>query len=102
MKEEKSTNTANERGYYVSKEMATGYIANQKKISRHIGISYMFWALAGIPYVMFTDNLTWRFLGMAIFIIIGIGLFVIGLFSEQRQYKVLREEPLILDCGYLK
>lgn len=102
LKEEKSTNTVNERGYYVSKEMATGYIANQKKISRHIGISYMFWALAGIPYVMFTDNLTWRFLGMAIFIIIGIGLFVIGLFSEQRQYKVLREEPLILDCGYLK
>lgn len=62
----------------------------------------MSWALVGIPYVMFTSNLTWRFLGMAIFIIIGISSFVLGSFSEQEQYKVLREEPLILDYAYLQ
>ena len=34
LKEEKSVKgTANERGYYVSKELAKGFIANQKKIS---------------------------------------------------------------------
>jgi len=32
LKDEKSSNTVNERGYYVSKETATGFIANQKKI----------------------------------------------------------------------
>lgn len=31
LKDEKSSSNADERGYYVSKEMATGYIANQKK-----------------------------------------------------------------------
>lgn len=31
LKDEKSSNTVNERGYYVNKEMATGFIANQKK-----------------------------------------------------------------------
>ena len=31
LKDEKSSNTVNERGYYVSKETATGFIANQKK-----------------------------------------------------------------------
>ena len=101
LKDEKTTNDGNERGYYVSKEMATGYIANQKKISLYIGIGFMSWALTGIPYVMFTANLTWRYLGMAIFIITGIGSFVLGSFSEQEQYKVLKEEPLILDYGYL-
>ena len=39
---------------------------------------------------------------MAIFIIIGISSFVLGSFSEQEQYKVLREEPLILDYAYLQ
>ena len=102
LKDEQSSNTVSEGGYYVSKEMATGYIANQKKISCYIGIGFLFWALAGIPYVMFTANLTWRYLGMAIFIIIGIGSFVLGSFSEEPKYKVLKEEPLILDHGYLK
>ncbi len=102
LKDEKSSNTVNESGYYVSKEMATGFIANQKKICNYVGIGFMSWALVGIPYVMFTSNLTWRFLGMAIFIIIGISSFVLGSFSEQEQYKVLREEPLILDYAYLQ
>lgn len=102
LKDEKSSDTVNERGYYVSKEMTTGFIANQKKICRYVGIGFMSWALVGIPYVMFTSNLTWRFLGMAIFIIIGISSFVLGSFSEQEQYKVLREEPLILDYVYLQ
>ena len=38
LKDEKSSSNADERGYYVSKEMATGYIANQKKVSRYIGV----------------------------------------------------------------
>lgn len=102
LKDEKSSDIVNDRGYYVSREMATGYIANQKKLSTYIGMGFMAWALAGIPYVMFTSDLTWRFLGMAIFIITGISSFVAGSFSEQEQYKVLREEPLILDYGYLQ
>ena len=32
----------------------------------------------------------------------GIFAFVLGSFSEQEQYKVLREEPLILDYAYLQ
>lgn len=102
LKDEKSSNHKGERGYYVSKEMATGYIANQKKVSRYIGVGFMSWAFAGIPYVMFMADATWRFLGMTIFIIMGIVSFVLGAFSEQEQYKVLKEEPLILDYEYLK
>lgn len=102
LKDEKASHDANEKGYYVSREMAAGYLANQKKVSCYIGIGFMSWALSGIPYVMFPADQTWRFLGMAVFIIAGIASFVLGSFSEQEQYKILREEPLILDCGYLK
>ncbi|MCI8559709.1 MAG: helix-turn-helix transcriptional regulator [Dorea sp.] len=102
LKDEQTSKDINEKGYYVSKEMATAYIANQKKISSYIGIGFMFWAMAGIPYVMFTTNLTWRYLGMAVFTIIGIASFILGAFSEQEQYKILKEEPLIFDHKYLK
>ena len=102
LKDEKSSSNADERGSFVSKEMATGYIANQKKVSRYIGVGFMSWAFAGIPFIMFISNSTWRFLGVAIFVIIGIVSFVLGAFSEQEQYKVLKEEPLIFDYGYLK
>lgn len=102
LKDEQTSKDINEKGYYVSKEMATGYLANQKKESTCIGMGFMFWALAGIPYVMFANHLTWRFLGMAVFTIAGISSFVSGLFLEQESYKVLKEEPLILDYKYRK
>lgn len=31
LKDDKTINCSNEKGYYVSKELATGYIANEKK-----------------------------------------------------------------------
>ena len=102
LKEEKSSNGADEHGYYVSKEMATGYLTNQRKVNRCIGFGFMFWAITGIPFVMFPFNQTLRFLGMEIFIVIGIVAFVVGAISEQEQYKILKEEPLIFDRGYLK
>ena len=83
LKEEKSVkDAAEERGYYVSKELAKGYIANQKRISRYIGIGFMAFALAGIPYTMFPAGTTWRYLGMAICGVAGIISIVLGIFSE--------------------
>lgn len=102
LKDEASSSHSDERGYYVSREMAAGYIANQKKVTRYAGIGFMSWALAGIPFTLFPSDFTVRYLGVAIFILIGISSFVFGAFSEQEQYQILREEPLIFDYGYLK
>uniref|UniRef100_UPI0024B671C9 helix-turn-helix domain-containing protein n=2 Tax=Streptococcus TaxID=1301 RepID=UPI0024B671C9 len=41
LKDDKIANSSNEKGYYVSKEVATGYIANEKKISFLISLSFM-------------------------------------------------------------
>lgn len=91
-----------DHGYYVSKEMATGFITNQKKLCCYLGIGAMFLILAGIPYTLFQDNLVWRYLGMAICIFIGIISFVIGMFSEREEYNILKQEPLLFDSTYLK
>lgn len=103
LKEDKSIkDIAEDRGYYVSKELARGYIANQKKISRYISIGFMVFALAGIPYTMFPSGTTWRYLGMAICGAAGIISIVLGMFSEQQQYAILKQEPLLFDYEYIK
>ena len=102
LKDDKSVKSADEKGYYVSREMANGYIANEKKVSKCIGLGFLFWALAGIPYVMFMSNATWRFTGMAVFGVFGIVAMVVGMFAGQDQYKILRQEPLLFDYEYLK
>lgn len=102
LKDEKTMQANEERGYYVSKEMAKGFIANQKKLCCYIGVGTMFIVLAGIPYTMFHDNTVWRYLGMAICFVIGIISFVIGMFSERQEYNILTQEPLLFDYEYMK
>lgn len=102
LKEEKTISHTDERGYYVSREMANGYIAHEKKIAKYIGLGFMFWALAGIPYVMFPTNTSWRLLGIAVCVILGIAFIVLGMFAEQNDYKILKQEPLLFDYAFLK
>lgn len=103
LKDDKSVNsTIEERGYYVSKEMAMGYIANQKKVSRYISIGFMAFVLAGIPYTMFHDSTIWRSLGMTICMVAGVISFVLGMFAEQQKYTILKQESLLFDYEYMK
>lgn len=102
LKDEKTEKGADEKGYYVSREMANGFIASEKRVSRYIGIGFMFWGLSGIPYVIFPTSMMWRFLGIAICVVIGIIFVILAMFSEQTQYKVLKQEPLLFDYNFLK
>lgn len=102
LKDEKTIKNTDEKGFYVSREMTEGYLMNEKKVCQYIGAAFMCWALAGIPFVLFHENTTWRYLGMAICIIIGISSVVLGMFAEQEQYKILKKEPLLFDYEYLK
>lgn len=102
LKDDKTVQDTSERGFYVSREMATGYLSNEKKVCRYVGVAFMFWALAGVPYTLFITNSTWRYLGMATCIVIGIISIVLGMFVEQEHYKILKQEPLLFDYEYLK
>ena len=49
-----------EKGYYVSKEMAQGFLMKESRVSRSVAVGFMFWALAGIPFCMFPNHcLVW-------------------------------------------
>mgnify|MGYP001773686904 CR=1 FL=1 len=102
LKDEKSVKGRDERGYYVSREMAKGFIANQKKLCSYIGIGFMAFVLSGIPYTVFDDNSTWRYLGMAICVVAGIISIVLGMFAEQQEYNILKQEPLLFDYEFMK
>lgn len=102
LKNEKSIPSVDEKGFYVSREMATGYLSSEKKMGRYIGLAFMFWALTGIPFTLCSSHSTWRYLGMAVCIMLGIIFIVLGIFTEQEQYRVLRNEPLLFDHEYLK
>ena len=51
LKDEKTETGAEEKGYYVSREMAVGYIGNEKKTSKFFGAGCALFALSGIPYI---------------------------------------------------
>lgn len=90
LKDDKTINCSNEKGYYVSKELTTGYIANEKKVSFLISLSFMFLAFTGIPYIIFSHDKSISHLGMAICVVLGIGFMVLGMFAENEQYKILK------------
>lgn len=102
LKDDKTINCSNEKGYYVSKELTTGYISNEKKVSFLISLSFMFLAFTGIPYIIFSHDKSISHLGMAICVVLGIEFMVLGMFAENEQYKILKQEPLLFDYEYLK
>lgn len=95
------TGKASEKGYYVSREMAQGFLSNEKRVSKYIGLGFMFFASAGIPFTMFLYEGVWRFSGIAICVVLGIIAIAAGAFAESKKYEVLKQEPLLFDYEYL-
>lgn len=91
------TEEKSEKGYCVSEEMARGYIAHEKRMGKYLGLCFLFWTFAGIPYAMLSPDTSARFLGIAACVMFGIVFAVLGMLKEQEEYKVLEEEPLLLD-----
>lgn len=102
LKDEKTETGSDEKGYYVSREFARGYLANTKKTLLYLGACFLFWALAGVPWVLFRENETWRMAGMAVCAILGVLAMVFGMFAEEDRYKILKREPLLFDYDVLK
>lgn len=103
LKEEKSETSIDEKGYYVSREMATSYIANEKKTCKYFGAGCAAFALAGIPYISFTRTPTMGFLiGMSAFVLVGIIALVVSMFVSNDEYKIMKKESLIFDYDFLK
>lgn len=102
LKDERAEPRADEKGYYVNKEMVIGYIANEKKGSKYIGIGFAFFATSGIPYTVFETGSIWQMLGISVCIVAGITAVVIAMFTSKDEYKMLKREALLFDYNYQK
>lgn len=89
-----------EKGYYVSKEMGEGYLADQRKVSNYVATGLCLLILSTVPYLVFQTT------ALSIFLIIliatlGVGVLGTAIVIENDQYKVLSKEPLLFDQHYL-
>ncbi|MBH0175340.1 helix-turn-helix transcriptional regulator [Fictibacillus sp. 23RED33] len=91
----------NENGYYVSKEMAEGYLLSQNKVSKYLALGFSLLIFSTIPYFLFKeDPITFTLLTILI-AVLGIGTITAGLIKEDR-YSLLKKEMLIFDQNTLK
>lgn len=91
-----------ESGYYVSKEMAEGFLLSSRKSAKYLSFGLFFVALAFIPYFIFKQDPSTYLIPTIIFATIGMGLLASTSFFEEEKYKVLKQEPLLFDEKYLQ
>jgi transcriptional regulator with XRE-family HTH domain len=90
-------------GYYVSKEMAEGYLLQEKKISKYLALGFSLLILSTVPYFVFKQEPAIYTFLIIIIATLGIGIFVSAAVStDGSKYKILSKEVLVFDQNYLK
>ena len=97
-----ATSADRDRGWYVSRETARGFLAGERRCARRLGLAFFFWAMAGVPWVMLPPEGAQRVLGVGLCVLLGICALVAAMFSQGEDYAALRREPLLLDQAVLK
>lgn len=101
LKDSVENNEKKEEGYYVSREMAEGFLLSTQKTARHIALGFGLFTLAFEPYFILGKN---SVLGILLTIVIatfGIVSFA-TLGFDHGQYTVLKKEALLFDSNYFK
>lgn len=102
LKDTTEQSSENEKGYYVSKEMAEGYLAHEHKMAKHLAGGISILILSPLPYLIFKDAPTIYLLLTIIIATLGIGIIVTGGLMEEDRYNIIKKETLLIDQCYLK
>ncbi|WP_327910489.1 helix-turn-helix transcriptional regulator [Bacillus paramycoides] len=102
LKETAEQSNEHEYGYYVSKEMAEGYIVYGQKISKYIALGFCLLILSTIPYLLFKEDVTMSTFLVIIIAVLGIGAMMVPVTIEESRYNVLKKEELLFDQNFLK
>lgn len=89
-------------GYYVSKEMAEGYLLQEIRIAKYVALGFCILILSAVPYFLFSTDSIITLLSIIILATVGIVTVIAAALTEKHKYKVLKKEPLTLDDNYLK
>lgn len=101
LKESNTHNSERNNTYYVSKEMAEGYILSEKRNAKSIALATLLLLLAGVPYNLLQDNKEIQIIAMAILITLSIIIIVVASLKEETKYKVIKQQPLLFDKAVL-
>ncbi|MFD1019387.1 helix-turn-helix domain-containing protein [Thalassobacillus hwangdonensis] len=103
LKNDIEQNNKDEESYYVSKEMAEGYLAHVLKIAKPIALAVSLFILAFTPYLIFNDSpKIYTFLTIIIGTLAVLSFFKAASTEDQQKYEVLKTSALVFDQSYLK
>lgn len=87
----------NERGYYASREIINGYLANERRSGKFVGLWISTLIATTIPYLYLHK---WSILTIMLTVVVAvsaISFFIIILLMDNKEYKPITREILIID-----
>lgn len=102
LKDSVEPRTDNKEGYYVSREMADGFLLLERKVSKYVSFGLSLLILSTVPYLVFKQEPAIYTLLIMIIAVLGIGAIVTGLITVEDKYRVLKKEALIFDQNHHK
>ncbi|WP_141504446.1 helix-turn-helix domain-containing protein [Paenibacillus luteus] len=102
LKENELKSGAKEHGYYVSQEMAEGYLSHQQKSSNRIATGVCLLIMAFLPYLMLRHEPVVYSVLIILLAAGGVVVLVSAILKDEERYHVLGKEALMLDQGYMK
>ncbi|MFF2482363.1 helix-turn-helix domain-containing protein [Paenibacillus sp. NPDC058071] len=102
LKETEEKSDGEDRGYYVSQEMAEGYLSYQQKLANRLAMGFGLIILAFVPYLMFRQEPVVYAILIVLLAAAGIVTFLSAILKDEERYHVLEKEALMLDQNYVK
>lgn len=102
LKDTVNQNVDSTEGYYVSKEMAEGFLLQERKISKYVALGFSLLILSTVPYLVFKHNPAIYTILILIIATPGIVMIVSAISTEVGKYKILKKEALMFDPNYIK
>ncbi|MGL5676756.1 MAG: helix-turn-helix domain-containing protein [Cellulosilyticaceae bacterium] len=102
LKEQTEESSEDEKGYYVSREMAEGHLIQERKVSKYVAGGLGIAILGTVPYLLDGFASMTSIIASIILVTLGIGSVIMGAMMEEDRYRVLKRELLIFDQNYLR
>ena len=99
LKENTEHTTSTDKGYYVSRECAEGFLSFHKKTTKRTATGIAIMVLAGIPYFLFESNQILSITFACMVLVIGL-VFILSMAMMGNPYRKLKSERLLFDPTY--
>lgn len=99
LKENMGQAIPNEKGYYVSKECADGFLSFHRKTTRRTAIGVAIMVFSGVPYFLFESDIVLSITLASVVLVAGL-IFILSMAFMGNPYRKLKSERLLFDPIY--